>query len=89
MEPLRIWSTDFDLLFCSGQGAIFLESDPAEVDEISPAELRIVLGSAIFLFVVVTNFIFLLSADYETPSPQKTIAIKAKEDVTANYVHES
>ncbi|XP_074941806.1 phakinin [Phalacrocorax aristotelis] len=27
--------------------------------------------------------------DYETPSPQKTIAIKAKEDVTANYVRGS
>lgn len=67
------------------------QSDPAEADKRSPAELKIVLGSEIFLFVVVTNFIlffFLLSADYETPSPQKTIAIKAKDD-TANYVRGS
>lgn len=34
------------------------QSGPAEVDEVSPVELKIVLGSALFLFVVVIHFIF-------------------------------
>ncbi|XP_074996951.1 phakinin [Calonectris borealis] len=36
-----------------------------------------------------SRYFSLKATDYKTPSPQKTIAIKAKEDVTANYVHGS
>lgn len=65
------------------------QSGPAEVDEVSPVELKIVLGSALFLFVVVINFIFNFQLIMKFPAHGRPLLFKAKEDVTAKYVRGS
>lgn len=52
------------------------------MDEISPAELSIVLGSAIFLFVVVTNFLnfffFYFQLIMKLPAYRRPLPLKQK-----------